>query len=110
MPPLQEQIDDQQAQIEKLIDDNESLQKDYNELKDLFYRFVQIDRYEFEKDVLISGVITSTSPKIGFFSKTPAAQQAAIASPTGGGTIDTQARTAIDAIRNVLINFGFTLP
>lgn len=37
------------------------------------------------------------------------AQQAAVTSPAGGATIDTQARTAIDAIRAVLAAHGLTL-
>lgn len=37
------------------------------------------------------------------------AQMAAVASPSGGATVDTQARTAIDAIRNVLATHGLTL-
>ncbi len=35
--------------------------------------------------------------------------QAAITSPTGGATVDAQARTAIDAIRAVLSYHGLTL-
>lgn len=40
--------------------------------------------------------------------KVVGARQAAITSPTGGGTIDTQARTAIDAIRAALTAHGLT--
>lgn len=38
----------------------------------------------------------------------PQGKQAAIASPAGGTTVDTQARAAIDSIRSVLQKFGLT--
>jgi hypothetical protein len=40
--------------------------------------------------------------------KTPVAQQTHIADPTGGATVDSQARTAINAILDVLDAFGLT--
>ena len=39
-----------------------------------------------------------TTGKLGFFNATPIVQPAAIASPTGGAIVDTEARTAIDSI------------
>jgi hypothetical protein len=41
---------------------------------------------------------TATGQKIGFYGVTPVAQQTGVADPTGGATIDAQARTAINAI------------
>lgn len=38
--------------------------------------------------------------------KTPVERQAAIASPTGGTTADTEAREAIDAIIAALVAYG----
>jgi hypothetical protein len=52
--------------------------------------------------------IGSASSKIGFFGKTPIGQPSGISSPSGGATIDTQSRNAIDAIRTALINLGLT--
>ena len=49
-----------------------------------------------------------TGDKIGFLGATPIVRAGAITSPTGGATIDSQARTAIDSIRVVLTNFGLT--
>lgn len=43
-----------------------------------------------------------TGALIGFFSATPVAQKAAIAAPSGGTTVDTQARAAIVSILNAL--------
>lgn len=42
-------------------------------------------------------------------SKAPVAQQASIADPSGGVTVDSEARTAINSILDVLDAFGFTL-
>jgi hypothetical protein len=43
-------------------------------------------------------------------SVTPVAQKTAITAPTGGGTADTQARTAINDIITVLEQFGLVAP
>lgn len=40
--------------------------------------------------------------------KTPVVQQAHIADPSSGGTVDSQARTAINAILDVLEAYGLT--
>ena len=78
------------------------LQDSYNTLSDLYYRDNFIDKYVFQKDV-------SITPKFGFGGATPVARQPAIPTPTGGTTVDTEGRVAIDLIRQVLIKFGFTL-
>lgn len=49
----------------------------------------------------------SSGSLIGFLDTTPAAQQAHIADPSGGSTIDTEARTAINSILAVIETFGF---
>lgn len=41
---------------------------------------------------------TSTTQKIGFYGATPVVQGASIADPTGGATVDTEARTAINSL------------
>ena len=51
---------------------------------------------------------TATNQKLSVFGVTPVIQAGAITSPSGGGTQDSQARTAIDAIRVALLNFGIT--
>lgn len=47
------------------------------------------------------------APLFGVLGATPVARQAHIADPSGGGTQDAEARTAINAILVVLENFGF---
>ena len=51
---------------------------------------------------------TATDQKIGFFGKAPVAQQGAISAPSGGATIDSQARTAITSIITTLQTLGLT--
>jgi len=49
---------------------------------------------------------TATTQKIGFWNATPVVQQAHIADPTGGGTVDAEARTAINSILAQLATVG----
>lgn len=51
---------------------------------------------------------SSTTQKISLYGKTPIVQQGAISSPSGGTTVDSQARSAIDSIRTALTNIGIT--
>lgn len=44
----------------------------------------------------------------GLFGTSPIGQQADITDPSGGTTVDTQARSAINSILDVLDAFGFT--
>lgn len=49
---------------------------------------------------------TATSQKIGFYNATPVVQQTNVTNPTGGATVDAEARTAIDAILSRLETLG----
>lgn len=49
---------------------------------------------------------TGSAVQVGFLGATPAARQAHIADPSGGGTVDTQARSAINSILAALETFG----
>jgi hypothetical protein len=51
---------------------------------------------------------TDTDQKLGFFGKSPVAQQSHISAPSGGTTIDANARTAINAIITLFQTFGLT--
>ena len=51
---------------------------------------------------------TETSQKIAVYGGTPVVQASAISAPSGGGTQDAEARTAINSIRTALQNFGIT--
>lgn len=52
------------------------------------------------------GVLKVSDTKIGLFSTTPVVQQNFIAQPSGGTTVDTQARNGVDSIRALLIAYG----
>ena len=100
---------------------------------DIYYRTNFPDKIVFEKDVEINSnftfassitlldsqnivtgtsvgtkIGTTSSQKIGFFGATPVAQQSSIANPSGGVTVDAEARTAIVSILGVLDALGFT--
>lgn len=105
----------------------ETLTRKVDQLLDVYYRTHFIDRDVFGnpvyfnnkvfiKDGVVISIGTTTGLKIGnavtekvaFFGETPVAQQTAITAPSGGATIDSEARTAINSIRTVLSAFGFT--
>ena len=49
---------------------------------------------------------TATNQLLGFYGATPVGRPATVADPTGGGTIDTEARTAINDIIDRLQELG----
>ena len=55
------------------------------------------------RGIKIGSAITSL---LGFYGKTPVDQPATVADPAGGGTVDTEARTAINAIIDRLQELG----
>ena len=100
---------------------------------DVYYRTNFPDKIIFEKDVEINSnftfatsitlldsqnlilgtsvgtkIGTSSTQKLGFFGATPVVQQASIANPAGGVTVDAEARTAIISVLSVLDSLGFT--
>lgn len=100
---------------------------------DVYYRTNFPDKIIFEKDVEINSnftfatsitlldsqnlilgtsvgtkIGTSSTQKLAFFGATPVVQQASIANPAGGVTVDAEARTAIISVLGVLDSLGFT--
>lgn len=51
---------------------------------------------------------TATDQKIGLYGVTPVVQAGAISAPTGGLTVDSEARSAINSIRTAIKNIGIT--
>lgn len=80
------------------------------EFRNIIQRTVEnIDGNISVKAVLTSaGTFSHTGTKIGFFDVDPVAQQASIADPSGGLTVDAQARSAINSILDVLAAYGLT--
>ena len=109
---LQQQINDLQNKLENLTD--------------LYFRTNFIDKVVHSNPVYFNGKLFfkeglvielgantgtklgSTGNKLGFLGATPIVRAGAITAPTGGATIDAEARTAINSIRTVLTNFGLT--
>jgi len=52
--------------------------------------------------VVTAGFTLSLGNKVGLYTATPVVQPSAITKPTGGATIDAEARTAIDLIIDAL--------
>lgn len=82
---------------------------------------LKTDRYAFDKLVqMLDGrniqtgkttgtkIGTETTQKLGFFNATPVVQQNKINDPSGGGTTDAEARSAINSIIDALEALGFT--
>jgi flagellar hook assembly protein FlgD len=83
-------------------------------------KFEDSTQYTFAKDIQIldgrkiklggtqgTKIGVSTS-KIGLYGASPVAQYSAISAPSGGTTVDTQARTAISSLIIALHNVGLT--
>jgi len=56
----------------------------------------------------LSGDLRAVTFRVG--TGTLAARQSAITAPTGGGTVDAEARTAINTVITVLETFGMVTP
>lgn len=72
----------------------------------LFYLFQRLGSGTSNLD--ITGTLTHSGSQAGFLGVSPTTQQSKINDPAGGGTIDAQARTAINSIIDVLEGFGFS--
>lgn len=90
-------------------------------IRDELASLIKSDRYTFHKTIQIldgrniqvgtgtgTEIGTASTQKLSVYGATPVVQAVAISAPTGGGTTDAEARTAINAIRTALTNFGIT--
>lgn len=84
------------------------LEKKLDDFIVMYQRTHFIDRDVFNNKIVLNNNIeigkngtkigTSTADKIAFFGGTPVDQPATVADPSGGATVDSQARTAIIAV------------
>ena len=94
------------------------LQNKLDNLNGLYFRTNFIDKVVHSKPVYFNGDVKTnningikfgaTGGKTSVNGATPIVRAGAITAPTGGATIDAEARTAINSIRTVLTNFGLT--
>lgn len=88
-------------------------------LETMFAMLLASDRYTVQKHIQIfdgrniqlgrttgTKIGTGTDQKLGFFNKAPVTQQPTVLAPTGGATIDAEARTAVSSIITALRNLG----
>ena len=87
---------------EELTQQVEKLTQELEAFKSLYYKDNYSDLQVFRKQVLFKR-------NVGFYQTTPIAQQPAITLPSGGTTIDSQSRTAINSLITTLKNLGLTL-
>lgn len=82
-------------------------------------RFIKSDKYVFDRMIQIldgkniqtgrtygTKIGTATDQKIGFYGTTPVDKPATVNDPAGGLTVDSEARTAINAIIDRLQELG----
>lgn len=92
------------------------LEKKLNEFLDLYYRTNQIDQTVFNNPVVLNNDLilgvngtkfgTATTNKLSFYGVTTVDQPATVSDPSGGVTVDSSARTAINAIIDRLQELG----
>lgn len=101
----------------RLLEDTSRLLREF---LDIYYRTNFPDKMVLEKTLVLKNQnidtegtngmkVGNSGSKLGLYGVAPVVQKSAIASPSGGATVDSQARTAIDLIRTALKDIGITL-
>lgn len=87
----------------------DNLTRAFSDFREESIRFNFPSQQIIDKDLMVMGNLkTDVRSKLGFYGKTPASQPAGISAPSGGATVDSQARTAITSIINALNSLGLT--
>lgn len=100
-------------------DNTQELETRIENLEKVINYLVSSDRYTIQKDVQVfdgrdfifangtgTKFGTEVGQKLAFYGVTPVDQPTTISDPAGGGTVDTQARTAINTIIDRLQELG----
>lgn len=111
---------EEKLQLDTLQRNLEQLTTAFNSFVDVYSRMVFIDKVVLTKPLVLRNTYIlaegsdglrfgkASTDKIGLYGATPVVQAAAITAPTGGATVDTQARSAISSIITALHNLGIT--
>jgi hypothetical protein len=120
-PNSQAQIDALTVKLQTLSNKHDDLVTQHQNLQNLFSRTNLIDRMYLNKPLVMRNtqlrvegtdglkIGTNATDLIAMYGATPLARQAAITPPSGGATVDSNARTAIGTIITALQKFGITL-
>ena len=103
------------------MDEFELYKQKVDNIEKMLTVLVKSDRYTMEKDLEIGNgrnvvlgkgigtkIGTEATQKIGLWGANPIAQSSAPSVPSGGSTIDTEARAWISSMHNIFTNSGFT--
>jgi hypothetical protein len=98
--------DDLKAQIKEII--RQELAEMVSNDRFIFRRKIRIEEgLNIETGIFVGSCFgTTENDKIGFYGITPVARQAAISEPSGGVTVDAEARSAITAVIGRLQTIG----
>lgn len=66
------------------------------------------DNFDLGGNLTVTGDFQHNGTNLGFYGGGNIAQQSSATSPTGGGTIDSEARSSIDELITILDNLGLT--
>ena len=91
-------------------------------IRDELKEILKIDKFVFDKHIQIldarniqvgrttgTSIGTEATQKLSFYGVTPVVQQGAITVPSGGLTVDAEARSSISDLITRIKNFGITL-
>lgn len=101
-----------ESKFTQLENQVEQLKRELMEIRGDYYKTNFPSKMVVQKDLEVTGrfIQTSVNPTATFgLIVTPVGRQANIAGPSGGATVDTESRSAINSILAVLDTFGFTL-
>lgn len=92
---------------EKLNIQVQNLQREVAHLNDIYFRTHFIDKDVFANPVYINNsLFLGKNGKAGFYGTEPITQPSTISDPSGGATVDSEARTAINTIIDRLQALG----
>lgn len=117
-------MDDKVTQLENKVI---KLEQDLQRITELYFKENFSDNQVFNKTIVFRKGITlddgssiksgtstgstfgtASTEKIGFYGATPIVRPSAISQPSGGATVDSQARTAISSLITTIQNLGLT--